>query len=463
MPKVDPEIYEFGGFRLDVGERRLVCPHCNGDGRLAEKAFRTLVHLLRHRGALVTHDELLTAVWPLAVVEKNSVGKAIHVIRNRLGDSNRERRFVETVPKHGYRFIAEVTPVGYGAVPDGRGPAPRASRVGLQAYDLYVRAKVKSLGETLAGTNEAIELLEQAVALDPLFAEAWAQLARSYNTRAFKFTSADEARAFQERADVALAKALDLDAGLAEAHFARGLVVWTQAKGFPHEHAIRAFKRALELDPEADEAHHQLSMVLAHVGLLDEAEEHVRIAARLNPNNTMARFRAGVYAAWQCRFDDALAMLKTVPSNASPMLIDRTRAEVLVQLGRPAEARAIVDGNLATHPADQGGSFTSVAALLFALDGKEREAQASIARAAAIGKGFGHFHHTAYNIAAALAALGQSDDAVGWLEAAADDGFPCWPLFRGDPNLRPLHGHPRFAALLTTLQCRREAIREIAA
>ncbi len=463
MSKANPEIYEFGGFRLDVGEHRLACPHCAGDGGLPEKAFRTLVHLLRHRGTLVTHDELLAAVWPLAVVEKSNVGKAIHVIRNHLGDSDREPRFVETVPKHGYRFIAEVTPVGHGITPDGRSPELHASRVGSQAYDLYVRAKVKSLGETLAGTNEAVELLEQAVALDPRFAGAWAQLARSYNTRAFKFTSADDVRAFQERADVALAKALDLDAGLAEAHFARGLVLWTQAKGFPHEHAIRAFKRALELDPEADEAHHQLSMVLAHVGLLDEAEEHVRTAVRLNPNNTMARFRVGVYAAWQCRFDDALAVLKTVPSDASPMLIDRTRAELLVQLGRTAEARAIVDGYLVAHPADEGGSFTSVAALIFALEGKEREAQAAIVRAVTIGRGFGHFHHAAYNIASTLAALGQSDDAVGWLEAAADDGFPCWPLFRGDPNLHPLHEHPRFAALLTTLQCRREAFREIAA
>ena len=463
MFKANQEIYEFGGFRLDVGEHRLECPHCASDGGLPEKAFRTLVHLVRHRGTLVTHDDLLDAVWPLAVVEKSNLGKAIHVIRNHLGDSDRDSRFVETVHKHGYRFIAAVTTAGDGAAPDGRSPAPHGSRAGSQAHDLYVRAKVKSLGETLAGANEAVALLERAVALDPLFGGAWAQLARSYNTLAFKFTSADDVRALQERADVALAKALDLDAGLAEAHFARGLVLWTQAKGFPHEHAIRAFKRSLELDPDADEAHHQLSVVPAHVGLLDEAEEHVRTAVRLNPNNTMARFRVGVYAAWQCRFDDALAVLKTVPSDASPMLIDRMRAEVLVQLGRTAEARAIVDGYLAALPADEGGSFTSVAALLWALEGKEREARAAIVRATALGQGFGHFHHAAYNIASSLAALGQSDDAVGWLEAAADDGFPCWPLFRGDPNLRPLHGHPRFAALLTTLQCRREAFREIAA
>ena len=49
----------------------------------------------------------------------------------------------------------------------------------------------------------------------------------------------------------------------------------------------------------------------------------------------MARFRVGVYTAWQCRFEDALGVLKTVPSDVSPLLVDRVRAEVYVQLGRP--------------------------------------------------------------------------------------------------------------------------------
>jgi hypothetical protein len=61
-------------------------------------------------------------------------------------------------------------------------------------------------------------------------------------------------------------------------------------------------------------------MVYSHVGLLDEARSHVGHAIDLNPNNTIARFRVGVYAAWQCRFEDALAVLKTEPSDVSPLL-----------------------------------------------------------------------------------------------------------------------------------------------
>ena len=127
-----------------------------------------------------------------------------------------------------------------------------------------------------------------------------------------------------------------------------------------------SFKKSLQLDANADEAHHQLSMVYSHVGLLDAAQEHVKTAVGLNPNNTMARFRLGVYTAWQCRFEEALAVLKTVPSDVSPMLIDRVRAEVLVQIGRLDDARDIVDEYLRHHPTDEGGSFTSMKALLFA-------------------------------------------------------------------------------------------------
>jgi len=454
MPMQDTEVYEFGRFRLDVGERKLTCLEGSASGSLPEKAFRTLVHLVRHSGKLVTDDDLLAAVWPGTVVERNNIGKAVHLIRRCLGDTSGKPSFIETIPKHGYRFLAKVTKVGAGELADA-GAAPVATkqlRGGSKAYDLYIRGKVKADSENADDNEGAIKALEAAVAIDPFFAEAYAQLARAYNTRAFKFSSQSESKGFRENADVAVAKALDLNPDLAEAHFARGLILWTKAKGFPHEQAIKAFKRSLELNPHADETHHQLSMVYSHVGVLDQAQEHVRAAVDINPNNTMARFRVGVYTAWQCRFEEALAILKTVPSDVSPMLIDRSRAEVLVQIGRLEDARTVVDEYLRRHPRDEGGSFTSVRALLLAKEGKSHETQEMIKRAIRIGKDFGHFHHSAYNIASAWAALNRPDEAVKWLEAAADDGFPCYPYFEADPALEPLRGHPRFTALMSTLR-----------
>jgi len=451
-------MYRFGDFQLNVGERTLERRQGRERVVIPEKAFQALVLLVRSSGALVRKDSILAAVWPGVLVEEGNIGKVIHAMRRALGEGTGEWSYIETVPKHGYRFIADVTStatsnaVSSSAVPVAGGLSGRSP-----AYDLYIRGKVKTGGENLEDTNEAIALFEAAVALDPACAVAYAQLARAYTTRSFKFASQDEGRRFRENADVALAKALDLAPNLAEAHFARGLILWTKAKGFPHEQAIKSFQRALEFDPAADETHHQLSMVYAHIGLLDQAHKHVARAIHLNPNNTMARFRVGVYDAWQGRFEEALAVLKTVPGELSPFLVDRTKAEVYVHLGQPDKSRSIIDHYLDTHPNDEGGSLTGVKALLLAKAGKAREARRAIARAIELGKGFGHFHHTAYNIAATYAVLREPAEAVNWLEAAADDGFPCYPCFARDPNLAVLRGFSRFDDLMSQLrkQCGR--------
>ncbi|MEO7658433.1 MAG: tetratricopeptide repeat protein, partial [Pyrinomonadaceae bacterium] len=207
------------------------------------------------------------------------------------------------------------------------------------------------------------------------------------------------------------------------------------SSGAPREHAIQSYKRSLALDPNLDETHHQLSLVYSHIGLLDEAERSVKKALEINPNNTLARFRAGVYIFYQGRFDDAIMVFKTIPSDFAPLIVDRSMAEALIQSGRINEAESLVDDYLRRYPQDEGGSFTSLKALLLAKGGKQKEAEEAITRAVEIGKGYGHFHHTAYNVASAYAIMNKSDDALKWLQNAADDGFPCYSYFEIDHNL----------------------------
>ncbi len=446
------ESYEFGNFRLDVGEHKLMRLVGPTKGSIPEKAFQTLVHLVRNCGTLLTKDELLDAVWPDVVVEENNLVKAIYAIRRFLDDISEDPKYIETVPKHGYRFVAAVKKTGSqinGHV--AQAPA-KASLARSPAYELYLRGKVKVGTVKKDETEAAIKLLEEAIAIDPHFAEALAQLARAYVRMAFNFSQGDDRTRFLENAEVAIEGALDLKPDLAEGHFARGLILWTHTKGFPHEQAIQSYKRSLELNPRADETYHQLSMVYGHIGLLDEALVAVRRAIELNPNNTMARFRVSNYLAWQGKFDEAISVLKTVPRDVSPFLVDRIRAETFIQTGRSGEAEAIVDRYLENHSTDEGGSFTSVKALILARNEKRTGANDAINRCSGMGKGFGHFHHTAYNIASAYASLDEPENAVKWLEAAADDGFPCYTYFTVDPNLDNIRSHAAFVDLMSTLQ-----------
>ena len=98
--------YEFGPFRLDAAERRLL-----RDGNavsLAPKVFDTLLTLVENPGRLIEKDELMTSLWPDTFVGEAALARNISDLRRALGGSSGEARYVETVPKSGYRFVAEV-------------------------------------------------------------------------------------------------------------------------------------------------------------------------------------------------------------------------------------------------------------------------------------------------------------------------------------------------------------------
>lgn len=107
--KSSKEIYEFGRFALDPAERQL---------RLAEvpvplepKAFDTLVALVERRGRLVEKAELLQLVWPDTFIEEVNLARNISALRKVLAQDFAAQPCIETVPKHGYRFVAEVSTV----------------------------------------------------------------------------------------------------------------------------------------------------------------------------------------------------------------------------------------------------------------------------------------------------------------------------------------------------------------
>ncbi len=97
--------YEFGPFRLDPVERLLL-----RDGKaipLTPKAFDTLLLLVENSGHLLTKDELMKRLWPETFVEEVNLAQNISAIRRALETSNDGAQYIETVPKGGYRFIAE--------------------------------------------------------------------------------------------------------------------------------------------------------------------------------------------------------------------------------------------------------------------------------------------------------------------------------------------------------------------
>jgi TolB-like protein len=324
----------------------------------------------------------------------------------------------------------------------------------VEAYDDFLRGKIHARTETPGEDSIAIGLFKHAVALDPGFAAAYAELAHAYGLRLFWFAPRDKDAL--EEGLVAAEKALRLEPELAEAHYARAWLLWTPASHWAHEQAIQEFRRAIELNPNLADADDWLGVVYWHIGLLDKSLEEFRKVLALDPGNRLAQHRMGAVLVYEGKYEEGLRILRQVPRGFNPSLVTYHFAWALVLSGRSAEASPVIEDYLRTNPQDPGGVVTGVRALLRAKAGDKRGAEEDIKRAEQLGQGFGHFHHTAYTIAEAYALLREPGPAVEWLQRVVDDGLPCYPLLANDPNLDNLRRDPGFLALMADLKAQWE-------
>ena len=106
MNKVARRLYEFGPFVLDPGERLL--RHGTARMELPPRAFDTLLVLVENSGRLLEKDALMRTVWHDTAVEENNLTQVVYLLRKALRDGEDGTRYIETVPKRGYRFVGEV-------------------------------------------------------------------------------------------------------------------------------------------------------------------------------------------------------------------------------------------------------------------------------------------------------------------------------------------------------------------
>ena len=143
-------VLEFDGFRID----KLNAELRRGDNPipLAPKPFAVLCHLIEHRGGLVTKEALLDAVWPNLHVSESSLTFAINAVRAALGDDAKTSRYIQTVPRRGYRFVADLSPAA--------GPASASAR---RTEDQRDRPVAPTQGQWRVGRAEALRFLDESL------------------------------------------------------------------------------------------------------------------------------------------------------------------------------------------------------------------------------------------------------------------------------------------------------------
>ncbi|MGB0105294.1 MAG: tetratricopeptide repeat protein [Candidatus Sulfotelmatobacter sp.] len=119
MTKAVRRLYSFGPFVLDPGERLL--RHGSARMELPPRAFDTLLVLVENSGRLLEKDALMRTVWSDTVVEENNLTQVVYLVRKALRDGEDGARYIETVPKRGYRFVGEVRQFEAGSPGNGNG------------------------------------------------------------------------------------------------------------------------------------------------------------------------------------------------------------------------------------------------------------------------------------------------------------------------------------------------------
>ncbi len=232
--------------------------------------------------------------------------------------------------------------IGLALKPEEETYLASAPQVNPEAYNLYLKGWHFRILESEESTPKAVEYLEQAVALDPTFARAWAALAHSYYLMSvvghWSFVDA------LNRMKQALDKALELDPNLPEAHAGLGVRQYKYSD-FDLVAAEASFRRALELDPDNVYALYEYGKFLYLAGRPDEAMAESRRAHELDPLYPEPLEGIGRVYLYTRQYDKALeymqAALELAPDNIVTLIyVDRTKREILMQPGRYAEAAA---------------------------------------------------------------------------------------------------------------------------
>ena len=322
-----------------------------------------------------------------------------------------------------------------------------------EAYDYYAKAVYHFsnrnwLHGTRGESDQAIQLFEKAVELDPGYALARARLGYAYAWRAVVF--AEDDRALVERARHEINTAETLDPQLADVHVARAFLFWSQYEGWQVDAAIRELQLAQRLDPNA--GHFELADIYSHIGLDDQHEREIEIALELDPAGEIVK-RSQIYMYFMRAMPEEGLAAERRHFNGGP------DSRYYLEKRMPAEAAPLVEEEVRRAPDDVWVHDEEV--MLLALRGQHREAAARLpalldeARATQR-RGY---HHATYTAARVHALAGRRDEALRWLRASARDGLPNYTLFLRDPLLDPIRSDPAFGQFMNEMKAAWESYR----
>jgi TolB-like protein/Flp pilus assembly protein TadD len=367
--------------------------------------------------------------------------------------------------------------------PEQRARLALAPTTSLGAYDLSLRGRHHAHRLTRDDLDRAIALYREALALDPGFARAYAELA-------FAFAAMDgyhgAGRQWLDSAEVAGRRAIELDPAAADGYAALALAQWNAGRvregiatygqalairpndpmalwglSFAHwllgdmEGALGLARRSVELDPASPHLVTMLGRCLLSTGQLEAGERMLRYALELQPDFPWAHQDLVWFYAWTGRVEEAEEQWRIASElfPGSPQILNGGAVLAVLQ-GDDLTAVGLADRIVSRTPDWGEGTPLVLAGFAYHRMGAQARArqlwrQGAYRAAESLRRSNSNDHWARLNLARVDALNNDPDAAINWLRSAYDEGWRGYPMvdIGADPMLASLHGDPRFEAI----------------
>ena len=309
-----------------------------------------------------------------------------------------------------------------------------------EAYQLYLKGRYHWNRRTEEGIKKSTDYFEQAIALDPRFALAYAGLADAHNLLASY--AAKPVPTLFLRAKATALKALSLDDKLAEAHASLAAVkLWRE---FDWEGGERGLRKSVELNPSYSTAHLWLALYLAAMERIDEALSEIKLAHELDPLSRVINLNLARILHFARRFDDAAKQcLKTIEMFPDYLIAHRRLGMTYGEQGMFEEAET--EFKEALRLSEKDSETMSVRAYVYAAAERTVEAREILGQLEKLAI---EAYVSPYSLARVHIGLGQIDEAFAELEITYQERHGILTYIKVEPIFDRIRGEARYTDLL---------------
>ncbi len=325
------EWIDFGDFSLDRVRRRV----WRNDGTpvvLSARLFDALLFFVEHAGNLLDKDELLAALWPGQIVEENNLNQIVLALRRALGDDRGENRYILTVPRRGFRFVAHVRPVhAADPKPGGDGVASALALADVAPPPGSIASTTAGSKPPTTGRRRAI-VAGAAVAVGGVGAMTWRAFVKPEAAARPSPATHVAVLPFKPLVDEGRDEVLELgmaDSLIARLSSARGIVV----------RSVSSVRRYGRTDTDPLRAARDLEVAWIVDGTVQRSGDRVRVTARLlNAADGMSAWSGSFDERFTDVFDVQDAISQRVAAALVPQLSARESAGLSAAGTRNTEA-----------------------------------------------------------------------------------------------------------------------------